>query len=109
MVGVSGGADSVALLHMLTALAPSMGFTVCAAHFNHGIRGAAADADEAFVRRFCARLGVPLFCGRADVPSLAERRGQTLEQAAREARYAFLEEAAYTLWRGCHRRGASHG
>lgn len=93
VVGVSGGADSVALLHMLTALVPSMGFTVCAAHFNHGIRGAAADADEAFVRRLCARLGVPLFCGRADVPSLAERRGQTLEQAAREARYAFLEEA----------------
>ena len=93
VVGVSGGADSVALLHMLTALAPSMGFTVCAAHFNHGIRGAAADADEAFVQRLCARLGVPLFCGRADVPSLAESRGQTLEQAAREARYAFLEEA----------------
>ena len=93
VVGVSGGADSVALLHMLTALAPSMGFTVCAAHFNHGIRGAAADADEAFVRRLCARLGVPLFCGQADVPSLAESRGQTLEQAAREARYAFLEEA----------------
>ena len=93
VVGVSGGADSVALLHMLTALAPSMGFTVCAAHFNHGIRGAAADADEAFVQRLCARLGVPLFCGQADVPSLAESRGQTLEQAAREARYAFLEEA----------------
>ncbi len=89
VAGVSGGADSVALLHMLR----SLGYTVYAAHFNHGIRGAEADEDEAFVQRLCAGLCVPFLAGRADVPALAARSGQTLEQAAREARYAFLEEA----------------
>ena len=93
LVGVSGGADSVALLHLLAALAPAMKLTVYAAHFNHGIRGAEADGDEAFVRTLCENMGIPLYCGRGDVPALAKAKGQTLEQAAREARYGFLEEA----------------
>lgn len=93
VAGVSGGADSVALLHTLWSLAPSMGLTLYAAHLNHGIRGASADADEEFVRGLCEFYGVPLYRGHADVPSLARSHGQTLEQAGRDARYDFLEEA----------------
>lgn len=93
VAGVSGGADSVALLHTLWSLAPSLELKLFAAHLNHGIRGAAADADEEFVRGLCEFYGVPLYRGRADVPSLARSQGQTLEQAGRTARYGFLEEA----------------
>lgn len=93
VAGVSGGADSVALLHTLWSLAPSLGLKVYAAHLNHGIRGTSADSDEEFVRGLCEFYGVPLFRGHADVPSLAKSHGQTLEQAGRDARYDFLEEA----------------
>ena len=60
----SGGADSVALLHMLCALP---GVTVLCAHFNHRLRGAESDRDEQFVKRLCTALGVPFFGGSADV------------------------------------------
>ena len=59
-VAVSGGADSMALLRILCRLAPELGMTVSACHVNHGLRGEAADKDEAFVREQCACLGVPL-------------------------------------------------
>jgi len=93
VAGVSGGADSVALLRVLTRLAPEMDVRVFAAHFNHGIRGAAADADEAYVIALCEDYGVPLYRERADVPRLARKYGHTLEEEARLARYAFLERA----------------
>ena len=57
---VSGGADSMALLLLLRALQPEFGYTLSACHVNHGLRGAAADRDEAFVRQACGALGVPL-------------------------------------------------
>jgi len=90
LAGVSGGADSVALLHVLHRLGGELGFTLRAAHLHHGIRGAEADGDEEFVRKLCAGLGVELTAERADIPALAQERGHTLEQAAREARYAFF-------------------
>ena len=93
VAGVSGGADSVALLHILKALEERLSITVAAAHFNHRIRGESADADEAFVKALCERLSVPLLCGGADVLKAAKEEGKTLEQAARDLRYAFLEEA----------------
>lgn len=99
VAGVSGGADSVALLHTLWSLAPAMGLRLYAAHLNHGIRGAAADADEEFVRGLCEFYGVPLYRGHADVPSLAHSRGQTLEQAGRDARYGFWRRRAAILAR----------
>lgn len=92
VAAVSGGADSVALLLCLSALAPELGFRLYAAHLHHGIR-TAADGDLEFVERLCARLGVALHTGRADVPELAKETGLGLEAAGREARYAFLEEA----------------
>lgn len=93
VLGLSGGPDSVALLHVLLFLAPSMEFTLCAAHLNHGIRGEAADADEQFVIDLCEFLGVPLYRERIDVPAEAAKLGMGLEQAGRELRYDFLRRA----------------
>ena len=83
---VSGGADSMALLMGLYLLRRKLGITLEAAHFNHGLRGAESDEDEAFVRGFCEGLSIPLHCGRGQVVS--GKKG--LEAAAREARYEYL-------------------
>lgn len=84
---VSGGADSMALLFALYLLKEKLGIRLSAAHFNHNLRGAESDGDEAFVREFCDRYDTPLFVGAGTVT--AGKKG--LEAAAREARYAFLE------------------
>ena len=84
---VSGGADSVALLFALYLLRDKLGITLEAAHFNHHLRDAESDRDEAFVRSLCDRYDIPLHVGSAWV-----RPGEKgLEAAAREARYAFLQ------------------
>lgn len=83
---VSGGADSIALLWGMYLLKEKLNIRLAAAHFNHGLRGAESDRDEAFVRGFCEGYGIPLHCGRAQVK--AGKKG--LEAAAREARYAFF-------------------
>ncbi|WP_461209413.1 tRNA lysidine(34) synthetase TilS [Desulfocurvus sp. DL9XJH121] len=84
----SGGVDSTVLLVALVALAPRLGCTVSAAHLDHGLRPeSGAEADHA--REFCARLGVPCAVEAVDVAALAGGTG--LEEAAREARYAFLQ------------------
>ena len=105
LVGVSGGMDSVALLHVLTRLAPTLGIAVRAAHFHHGIRDE-ADGDEAFVRALCAEHDVPLTVGRADVPKLAAERRLSLEVAAREARHGFFRETLAGT--GCNRLALAH-
>lgn len=93
LCAVSGGPDSIALLHILCTLSSKLGFKVSAAHFNHGIRAAAA-LDEAFVAHQCQQWEVELFTGRADVPAIAAFEGKTIEQAARDARYSFLRQTA---------------
>ncbi len=100
LCAVSGGVDSMCLLFMLDAWCKERGSRLIAAHFNHQIRGEAADRDEAFVRDVCRRWGIPLTVGRGDVPSFARREGLSLEEAARTLRYAFLHQAAET--EGCH-------
>lgn len=87
---LSGGADSVALLCLLLELRQELGLTVSAAHFHHGLRGAEADRDEAFVRALCAERDVPLTVGRGDVAAEAARTHESPELAARRLRYAFL-------------------
>lgn len=86
---VSGGGDSVALLHLLCAVRQQLGITLYAAHFNHGLRPT-ADRDEAFVRDLCRLWQVELFTGRGDVEGFAGQNGQSLEEAARHLRYEFL-------------------
>ncbi len=83
VVGVSGGADSVALLHVLHRL----GYPLTVAHLNHSIRGAEADGDEAFVKTLCKKLGIECVTRKTDVPALAKEKGNSLEMAAREARH----------------------
>ena len=83
---VSGGADSIALLFALYLLKEKLQITLCAAHFNHRLRGEESDRDEAFVREFCDHYDIPLTVGSETVKP--GKKG--LEAAAREARYAFF-------------------
>lgn len=90
VAAVSGGADSMALLRILLALREELEITVAACHVNHGLRGAAADRDEAFVRAECARLGVPLLVldarrlGAAPPPNAGEEWARTLRYSCFE-------------------------
>jgi tRNA(Ile)-lysidine synthase len=90
-VAVSGGADSVALLTLLTKMRAELGVVVSAVHFNHKLRGEASDADEKFVTALAEKLGVALHVGRADVAGKAAREKANLEDAGRRARYGFFE------------------
>ena len=83
---VSGGADSVALLFALYLLKEKLDIRLSAAHFNHHLRGAESDRDEAFVREFCHRYDIPLSVGGGEI--IPGKKG--LEAAARDARYGFL-------------------
>lgn len=80
------------LLDFTVRWAASRGIGVAAAHFNHCLRGGAADRDEAFVRDYCAARGIPFASGRGDTRALAARDGLSIEEAARRLRYEFLEE-----------------
>lgn len=91
--GLSGGADSVAMTHILLKLSEKMKFRVCAAHLNHMIRGEEADRDELFVRDFCEKNKIPLYTGRKPALSYALSKGMSIEEGARELRYKFFEEA----------------
>ena len=94
LVGLSGGADSAALLYLLCRLSEELGFAVYAAHVNHGLRGAAADADERFSEALCKLLGVEFRVLRADVKGEAEKRGMSEELAGRCVRYEFFDKLA---------------
>jgi tRNA(Ile)-lysidine synthase len=94
-VAISGGADSVALLLALheanTTARDALGVGLSAVHVHHGIREAAeSDADLAFVQDLCIQLDVPLHVHHADVPARAAENRETIEEAARETRYAFF-------------------
>lgn len=90
VVAVSGGGDSVALLRVLLTLGPPWNLRLTAAHLDHGLRGATAAEDRAFVADLCALLGVPLVAARVDVRAEAMAAGVSLEMAARDARRRFL-------------------
>jgi tRNA(Ile)-lysidine synthase len=93
LVAVSGGADSVVLLHALHRLAPSCGIRLAVGHLDHGLRGEAGAADAAFVRELAGTLGLPAVVKHLP-PGAVAARGRSLQEAARAARYAFLAEAA---------------
>jgi tRNA(Ile)-lysidine synthase len=86
LVGVSGGPDSTALLHILHTLAPSYRLKLAVAHFNHGIRPGAAEDDAVFVQKMAETLRLPFFMERASVLTPTG----SLEEQARNARYAFF-------------------
>ena len=93
-VGVSGGADSVALLRFLAALRPRFGWDLVVCHIHHGLRGAEADRDECFVRALAEQLGLPCAVSRIDAAALALRDHISVEEAGRMARYAFFTQTA---------------
>ena len=94
LCAVSGGRDSMALLHVLLEMSQREGFAVAAAHYNHRLRESAA-RDEALVREHCASLGLPFFSGNGDVRAYAAAHGTSIENAAREMRYSFLQNTAH--------------
>lgn len=99
LVALSGGADSRLLLELsvraLLEREPreAVGKRIIAAHLHHGIRGEEADRDEAFCRRLCEKLGVPLLVEHADIPALAAESGESLETVARRMRYDFFRRS----------------
>ena len=97
-VGLSGGADSVCLLTVLSSLSERLGIEkLIAVHVNHGIRGEEASRDEEFVKEFCEKLKVSLYVKHMDIPALAQARHETVEETGRHERYAAFEEVLYDV------------
>jgi len=94
LVAVSGGPDSMALMRVLAALRPRLGFTLAAAHVDHGLRPGEDEAELALVQKEAAALGLACECGRLDAGGHARAQGLSVEHAARDLRHAFLAEAA---------------
>ncbi|MBQ7034224.1 MAG: tRNA lysidine(34) synthetase TilS, partial [Clostridia bacterium] len=92
-VALSGGLDSVVLLHLLKEL-PDRAVTLEAAHVNHGLRGEAARRDQEFCQALCAEWEIPFRCFEGDAKTYAEERGMSPEEGARALRYGFLDELA---------------
>ncbi|MCL5098121.1 MAG: tRNA lysidine(34) synthetase TilS [Candidatus Omnitrophica bacterium] len=94
VAAVSGGLDSMVLLHVLHQLAGTRQWRLTVAHFNHQLRGAASDGDEQLVRDTARAMGLEFEAGRADVRRFQEQEGLSLEMAARKLRHDFLAEVA---------------
>ncbi len=94
VVAVSGGVDSLVLLHLLQALYPGQ---LYAATLDHGIRGEASAADADYVRQLAHAWQIPITVGHAAVPTLAEQHHLNLEEAARQVRYTFLQRVALAV------------
>lgn len=92
LVALSGGADSVFLTHVLASQRHELGIDVAAAHFSHGIRKDAAESERQLAENLCNQLGIELFVGRGDTPAYIAEHKLSLEEGARELRYAFLQE-----------------
>lgn len=94
LVALSGGADSLALLHLLAARRADLRVTVDALHVHHGMRGAAADADVRSLERMCEAQGLAFHVEYVDVPGAARERRISVEEAGRDARYAAFAAVA---------------
>lgn len=106
LVAVSGGVDSMVLLHLLHTLSARHRWRLVVAHFNHQLRGAESDADAAFVRVVAGGLGLKCVVGRGDVRRAAGRGRGSIEMAAREFRHTFLARTARRL--GCKAVALAH-
>ncbi|UCF78520.1 MAG: tRNA lysidine(34) synthetase TilS [Candidatus Eiseniibacteriota bacterium] len=94
LAGVSGGADSMALLHVLHGFSSEMGFTLAVAHLNHGLREGSGEEDALYVRRACEELGLACRQEKVDVRASASASRRSLEEAGRELRLQFLRRVA---------------
>lgn len=96
-VGLSGGADSIALLHILTSNKDKLGISkIKGIHIHHGIRGDEADRDLNFSKKFCEKLGVEFVCYYADIPAEAKKTGESIEECARRIRYDLFSQSGCT-------------
>jgi tRNA(Ile)-lysidine synthase len=105
-MGVSGGADSVAMLRIFAELRAHLGITLLVLHFHHQLRGAEADEDERFVKALAKDFQLEFKCGRADVAGEAKIHGWNLEDAARRLRYRFFASVAEV--QGLNRIAVAH-
>ncbi len=96
LAGVSGGPDSVALIRVLVHLTAGMDLTLGIAHLNHDLRAEESQRDETFVRKLSEKLGLPFFSKTMDIRRLAKQEHLSIEEAGRNARYAFFEKTAET-------------
>ena len=94
VIGVSGGPDSMALLHVLARLAPVIDIKLAAVYVNHGLRPGEAEKEKSLAASEANRLGIDFFSGAVDVKGLAARQKFSIEHAARLLRYDFLEKTA---------------
>ena len=92
IVAVSGGADSVCLIHFLDQHRDKLGVELKIAHLNHKLRGDEADADATYVTGLAHQLGLPITLEQKDVAAYRKRRNLSMEEAAREVRYQFLAD-----------------
>lgn len=97
LVGVSGGPDSVCLLHILNRCRKDMALSLHVVHINHGIRKRESKREEKFVSRLAGRMSLPITVKSLDVPSYAREKRLTIEEAARDMRYSALEQLAGKL------------
>lgn len=97
VVGVSGGPDSLCLLHVLRTLSRDSGYRLYAAHLNHQFRGKDADEDADFVEKLCREWGIPAFIETFDVPAYAEKMGLSSEEAGREIRYKLFDRVLFEV------------
>jgi tRNA(Ile)-lysidine synthase len=100
LVAVSGGPDSVALLHLLWRLGRELNLSLYVVHLNHQLRGSAADGDQEYVRQLASSLSLPFFTENVDVASLAKQRRLTVEEAGRLARYRLFSRVAHQVQAG---------
>ena len=91
VIGVSGGPDSICLLHVLNNLKKELNFKIFVAHVNHMIRKE-ADEETKYVKDFCKKIGIECFVKKIDVISIAKEEKQGTEEAGRKIRYEFFEE-----------------
>ncbi len=92
IVALSGGADSVALLHVLISIKEKYHLTVAAAHLNHLLRGEEAERDERFCKILCENNNIPFYVRRADIGAMSKRLKISEELCGRQERYAFFGE-----------------
>ena len=105
-IGVSGGADSVAMLRIFADMRAQIGIAVLVLHFHHQLRGAEADEDERFVKSLAGKFNLEFESGSADVSGEARLHGRNVEDAARRLRYRFFASAAEA--RGLNRVAVAH-
>ncbi|MCJ7669177.1 MAG: tRNA lysidine(34) synthetase TilS [Dehalococcoidia bacterium] len=106
VVGVSGGADSVCLLHVLAKWQKGLGIKLHVAHLNHQLRGVESETDAEYVSELAGSLGIPITIDRQDVAAYRTERKCSIEEAARELRYAFLARVAREV--GANRIAIGH-